>query len=59
MRAQSAVYTRVAGLETPMGSHLIAHADAASRDQDPEAKAGSPVTIAELFGPAGLPGGAR
>ena len=27
-----AVYTRVAGLETPMGSHLIAHADAASRD---------------------------
>ena len=38
-----AVYTRVPGLETPMGSHVIAHADAASRDQDPDARGGTPV----------------
>jgi copper chaperone NosL len=59
VRAQNAVYTRVPGLETPMGSHVIAHADAASREQDPEARGGAPVTMAELFGPAGPPGGAR
>jgi copper chaperone NosL len=59
VRAASAVYTRVPGLETPMGSHVIAHADAASRDQDPAARSGAPVAIAELFGPAGPPGAAR
>ena len=58
VRADRAVYTRVPGLETPMGSHVIAHADAASRDQDPLARGGSPVTAAELFGPAGPPAGA-
>jgi copper chaperone NosL len=57
--AAGAVYTRVAGLETPMGSHLIAHADSASRDADPEAKAGTPVPVTELFGAGGAPGGAR
>ena len=30
VRADRAVYTRVPGLETPMGSHLVAHADPAS-----------------------------
>lgn len=60
VRADRAVYTRVPGLETPMGSHVIAHADAASRDQDSVARGGAPVTAAELFGPAGPPaGGAR
>jgi copper chaperone NosL len=60
VRADSAVYTRVPGLQTPMGSHVIAHADAASRDADPDAKTGAPVTATELFGPVGLPsGGAR
>jgi copper chaperone NosL len=60
IRADRAVYTRVAGLATPMGSHVIAHADAASRDADPEAKTGALVAATELFGPAGLPtGGAR
>jgi copper chaperone NosL len=33
--ADLAVYTRVEGLSTPMDSHLIAHADAASRAADP------------------------
>lgn len=39
--AARAVYTRVAGLSTPMGSHLLAHADAASRDADPDARGGT------------------
>jgi copper chaperone NosL len=56
VRADRAVYTRVPGLETPMGSHVIAHADAASRDGDPDARTGAPVTPSELFGP--LPTGA-
>jgi len=59
-RADRAVYTRVVGLETPMGSHVIAHADTASRDADPDARSGAPVSPAELFGPAGAPtGGSR
>jgi len=58
VRADRAVYTRVPGLETPMGSHVIAHADAASRDQDADARAGTPVAPWELFGPGGPPVGA-
>jgi copper chaperone NosL len=53
VRADIAVYTRVPGLETPMGSHVIAHADAASRDADPDAKTGQRVSAAELFGANG------
>ena len=56
VRADAAVYTEVAALSTPMGSHLIAHADAASRDADPDAKSGRPRTAAELFGSGGPPG---
>lgn len=60
VRADRAVYTRVPGLETPMGSHVIAHADAASRDGDPDARTGVPVAPSELFGPVGAPvGGAK
>jgi copper chaperone NosL len=60
VRADRAVYTRVPGLETPMGSHVIAHADPASRDGDVDARGGAPVAATELFGPAGPPsGGAR
>jgi copper chaperone NosL len=51
VRADRALYTRVPGLETPMGSHVIAHADAASRDADPDARGGMPVPVSELFGP--------
>ncbi|MGE0455708.1 MAG: hypothetical protein AB7O37_18490 [Vicinamibacteria bacterium] len=57
VRADRAVYTRVPGLATPMGSHVVAHADAASRDQDPDARAGTPVPAAELFGAGGPPAG--
>lgn len=52
VRAEAAVYTRVPGLSTPMGSNLVAHADAGSRDQDVLARGGTPVAIAELFGPS-------
>jgi len=57
VRAASAVLTRREGLETPMGSHLVAHASAASRDADPAAAGGAPVSVQELFGPAGPPDG--
>lgn len=57
--AVHAVYTRVADLETPMGSHLIAHADAGSRDADAIARRGMSVQLREIFGPSGPPGGAR
>jgi copper chaperone NosL len=41
--AGSAVFSRVLSLETPMGSHLIAHASALSRDSDPLARGGVDV----------------
>jgi copper chaperone NosL len=59
VRAGQAVYARVASLHTPMGSHLVAHADAASRADDADAAAGAPLTAADVFGPAGPPGGSR
>jgi copper chaperone NosL len=60
VRADRAVYTKVPGLETPMGSHVIAHADAASRNGDVDARAGTPVSGTEVFGPVGPPvGGAE
>lgn len=58
IRADRAAYTRNPGLETPMSSHVIAHADPGSRDQDPDSKGGTPVPLAELFGPQGPPTGA-
>lgn len=57
VEAARAVYTRVPGLQTPMGSHLIAHADAASRDVDPAARGGAALAAAEVFGAALPPGG--
>jgi copper chaperone NosL len=57
VRASAAVLTRRDGLETPMASHLVAHASAASRDADPAAAGGTPVSPAELFGPDGPPDG--
>jgi copper chaperone NosL len=53
--AGAAVYTRVKALDTPMGSHLVAHADGASRDRDPDARGGAPLSSADVFGPSGLP----
>lgn len=42
--ADRAVFSRAA-IDTPMGSHLIAHASAASRDQDPAARGAVSATL--------------
>ncbi len=57
--AAAAVYARVPGLATPMGSELVAHQDAASRVADRSLGRAVPVAPAELFGPAGPPDGKR
>jgi len=57
VRAAQAVVTRREALQTPMASHLIAHADEASRDADPVAAGGQRLGLAELFGPEGPPDG--
>jgi copper chaperone NosL len=57
VQAARAIYTRVADLDTPMGSHLIAHADSASRSADAVAQRGTVVDAREIFGPSGPPGG--
>ena len=59
LRASYAVYTVNRGLESPMGSGLIAHVDAASRDADPDAKGGVPADVRDVFGPNGVPDGGR
>jgi len=59
VRADAALYTEVASLATPMGSHLIAHADAASRESDADAKGGTARSATDVFGPGGPPGGGR
>ena len=55
--AGSALYVRSPSVETPMGSGLLAYADAASRDADPDATGGAPLSSEDVFGPAGPPDG--
>jgi copper chaperone NosL len=55
--ASKALYTRNPSVDTPMGSHLLAHADTASRDADPEAREGTPLSATDVFGPSGPPDG--
>jgi hypothetical protein len=57
--ATRAVYARAAGLATPMGSHLVAHASADSRAADPDAAGAAALALADVFGPGGAPEGAR
>jgi copper chaperone NosL len=57
--AGRAVFSKCGGIETPMGSHLVAHADAASREADPATRGGAAVPPREIFGPSGPPGAAR
>ena len=57
IRAASAVFTRVPQLDTPMGSHIVAHASPESRAADALAARGQPLTYAEVFGAA--PGGSK
>jgi copper chaperone NosL len=54
--ASSAVFSRCPAVETPMGSHVIAHSDAASRSADPSAAGCSNVAVTDIFGPSGPPG---
>ena len=56
--AAAAIFTRVAGLDTPMGSHVIAHASSSSRDADTAARVGTDVPPATLF-PTPIPDGTR
>ena len=55
--ASGAVFSRCPSIETPMGSHLIAHGDAASRAGDRSASACASATLTEIFGAAGPPHG--
>jgi copper chaperone NosL len=57
--ADRALYTRCPAVSTPMGSHLIAHADAASRDRDAVTRGGTAVTIGEALGPSVSPDGPK
>ena len=57
IRAGSARYTRVAHLDTPMGSRLVAHADERLRHDDPIAAGGSAVAVGDVF--ARLPPGGK
>ncbi|MEW5981535.1 MAG: nitrous oxide reductase accessory protein NosL [Acidobacteriota bacterium] len=54
--AAAALFTRNPSVDTPMNSHIIAHASAESRDADPAARGGDPVPAGELF-PSGVPTG--
>lgn len=59
VRAARAAYAKAPAVETPMSSHLLAFADAASRAADPAAAGARPLEAREIFGPAGPPDGAR
>ncbi len=53
VKAADAVYTRSDSLDTPMGSHLVAYADAASRAADRDAGRGAALTSADVLGTTG------
>ncbi len=53
--AAEAVYTRAPQLSTPMGSGIVAHASAASRDQDTAVRGGEALGVGQVF-ETSLPG---
>lgn len=57
-RAATAVFTKVPTLATPMGSHVVAHASAESRDADRDARSGAILEPAALFS-VPIPDGTR
>lgn len=57
VRAAGALYTRVPDLDTPMASHLVAHADERSRQDDGVTARGSAAANADVFGARMPPGG--
>lgn len=50
VRLEDAVITEVPGLQTPMGSGLMAHRTSAERDRDPAATGGRPYEASALLG---------
>jgi copper chaperone NosL len=58
VRADAAVFTEVQGIAAPMGSHVIAHESAASRDADPAALSGRSLSLRDVL-PGIAPGGSR
>lgn len=59
VQAADAVYTRARSLSTPMGSGIIAHADAASRQADRDALDGEALTVTAVFATAHVPRGSH
>ena len=51
VRADNALFSRVAGASTPMGSHLVAHASAESRASDVAAAGAAPVAVDVVIPP--------
>lgn len=47
--AREAVYTKVTAVSAPMGSRILAHESAASRDADPDARGGVPVDAGAIL----------
>jgi copper chaperone NosL len=56
VRADAALYTRVPDFDTPMGSHLVAHADERSRHDDTVTARGTAAGNADVFGARRPPG---
>ena len=52
IRAETALFSRVATLATPMGSHLVAHASSGSRAADAAAGGAEPVPLDAVIPPA-------
>jgi len=50
LKVEDAVLTEVPGLQTPMGSGLIAHRTTADRDRDPASRGGHPYQASALTG---------
>jgi len=57
--ANDATYSRSESVATPMGSHIIAHTDEAARRADSAAQTARPLSVEDVFGPAGPAGGHR
>ena len=57
--ASAALFSRCPAIETPMGSHLLAWADAPSRDADPARPGCAPLERSSVFGAAGPPAGRK
>ena len=58
VRATRAIYTRNDAVDTPMGSHLLAHESATTREADADARSAEAVSIAHVFPNLPLPDGA-